>query len=663
MKPALVSLSLPLLLLIPPEQQTRTLIISGRVTAAMSNTGLEGANVRIVEASVSVGTDAQGRYRISLTETYRGRELPVLVRSIGFKAQTKSVKITADTTTLDFALDVDVNRLHEVVVSGVSGEAETKRLGFTVSKGPIAGNPPINVPSPSAASPPAPYSPPAAAPYPAPTPVPTVPPHGGHGWHQPVDNTETYDRIEDNRFLRSRDNPLSTFSIDVDRASYSNVRRFVSNGQRPPKDAVRIEEMVNYFSYDYPEPQGRHPFSVTTEVAHAPWNERNLLVRIGLQARRLSPSSLPPSNLVFLVDVSGSMMSEDKLPLVKESLRLLVKQLREQDRVALVVYAGAAGLVLPPTSGEDRRTILGAIERLEAGGSTAGGAGIRLAYEVAREYHMRGGNNRVILATDGDFNVGPSSDAEMERLIEEKRQQGTFLSVLGFGRGNLKDSKMEKLADKGNGNYAYIDNVIEARKVLVDEMAGTLLTLAKDVKLQIEFNPEHVASYRLIGYENRMLRKEDFNDDTKDAGEIGAGHSVTALYEVVPAKPRAGEDDPEQLRYQAAPRYSARSHGEELMYVKLRYKLPDASSSRLLDHVVTRPDRHRPSADFRFAAAVAAFGMILRDSEHRGHATLDGVLELARESLGHDEMGYRAEFVKLVEHVRSRDLVAARNRW
>jgi Ca-activated chloride channel family protein len=683
MKRSLVGLSFPLLLLAPPNQQSRTLLLTGRVTDSTSARELQGAQIRIVELNVSVGTDERGRYRIHLPGQHRGQDIPVQVRSIGFKPQAKTVRLAGDSTTLDFALTVDVNRLSEVAITGVTGATETKKLAFTVDKVPEGASPPASNPSPTgspspAATPPPPGNPgpqPAtiqlrgansiAVGSPAPNAATTLPTAAVHGWTSSVDNAESYERIRDNPFLRPRDNPLSTFSVDVDRASYSNVRRFISMGQRPPKDAVRIEEMVNYFAYDYPEPDRRHPFSVTTEVARAPWNDRNLLVRVGLQARRLSPSSLPPNNLVFLIDVSGSMSGEDRLPLVKESLRLLVKQLREQDRVAIVVYAGAAGLVLPPTSGDQKHVILGALDRLHAGGSTAGGAGIRLAYEVARQYHQRDGNNRVILATDGDFNVGASSDAEMERLIEEKRQQGTFLSVLGFGRGNLKDSKMEKLADKGNGNYAYIDNIVEAQKVLVDEMAGTLLTLAKDVKLQVEFNPRRVGSYRLIGYENRMLRKEDFNDDTKDAGEIGAGHSVTALYEIVPLHDEQRRGDVDPLRYQSSPRDSFKSPDRELMelmYVKLRYKQPNANDSRLLEHAVMMPSRYRASADFRFAAAVAAFGMVLRESEYRGHATLESVLELARESLGHDEAGHRAGFVRLVEQVREQSLLAWRER-
>src|SRR5688500_3284812 len=419
MKTAFVSLALPLLFLTPnPGQQG--VIVTGRVTAAGTAMGIQAANVRIPDAGISVGTDASGAYRILAPARLRGQEVSIQVRAIGFRPETRTVRLNADSVAADFVLAQDVNGLSEVVVTGTGSAAAMKQLAFTISPGdaPVA-PPPQHIP----------------------------------GRYRPVDNTESYDRIVDNPVLGARDNPLSTFSVDVDRASYSNVRRFVTDGQRPPKDAVRIEELVNYFSYEYPDPDDRHPFSVTTEVARTPWHADHLLVRIGLQARRVSLADMPRNNLVFLIDVSGSMQTHDKLPLVKRALQLLVQQLREQDRVAIVVYAGAAGLVLPPTSGEHKGVILAAIDALEAGGSTAGGAGIRLAYDVARQHHLPNGNNRVILATDGDFNVGASSDAEMERLIEEKRQQGTFLSVLGFGRGNLKDSKMETLADKGNGNY------------------------------------------------------------------------------------------------------------------------------------------------------------------------------------------------------------------
>jgi len=470
-------------------------------------------------------------------------------------------------------------------------------------------------------------------------------------------NTESYARIEENDFRLVSASPLSTFSIDVDRASYANIRRFIQAGDRPPIDAVRIEEMINYFPYDWGNVRGDHPFSVTTEVWEAPWEREHRLVRIGLHAESIDTDNLPPGNLVFLLDVSGSMTPPDKLPLLKKAFGLLVDQLRPEDRVAIVVYAGAAGLVLPSTPGDQKGEILAALDDLQAGGSTAGGAGLRLAYDVARKHHIDGGNNRVILATDGDFNVGASSDAEMVRLIEKERESGTFLTVLGFGTGNLKDSKMEQIADHGNGNFHYVDGLLEARKVLVEEMGGTLLTLARDVKLQVEFNPVRAAGYRLIGYENRLLADEDFNDDTKDAGELGAGHTVTALYEVVPAGVAVPSGEVDALRYQPQPDDPPLSDfDDELMYVKVRYKDPDGTRSKLLQQAVA--DRPRsPSTDFRFAAAVAGFGMLLRDSEHAGDLTLDDVVTLAEKGKGGDPRGYRGEFIRLVEAARDLGLL------
>ncbi|MEX2470826.1 MAG: VWA domain-containing protein, partial [Gemmatimonadota bacterium] len=443
-------------------------------------------------------------------------------------------------------------------------------------------------------------------------------------------HTESYALIEENEFRAARSAPLSTFSIDVDRASYSNVRRFVRQGVRPPIDAVRIEELVNYFPYEDPGPIDGHPLRISSEVAPAPWQPLHHLMRIGLKARDIDLESAPANNLVFLLDVSGSMNSPDKLPLLKTAFRMLVEELRPQDRVAIVVYAGAAGLVLPSTPGSQKGVILDALESLEAGGSTAGGAGIKLAYAVANEHFIEEGNNRVILATDGDFNIGASSDAEMVRLIEEKREGGTFLTVLGFGTGNLKDSKMEQIADHGNGSYAYIDSALEARKVLVGEMGGTLVTVAQDVKIQVEFNPARVAAYRLIGYENRLLANEDFDDDTKDAGEIGAGHSVTALYEIIPVGVESPAQVREQgdLRYQQVPDSGPRADTNELLFVKLRYQEPGGSESRLLTHPVTYIVE-RPSTDFRFSAAVAAWGMLLRESEHCADFGLSDVLTLA----------------------------------
>jgi Ca-activated chloride channel homolog len=466
-------------------------------------------------------------------------------------------------------------------------------------------------------------------------------------------NTEAYNTVNENRFLAAVANPLSTFSIDVDAASYSNIRRFLGQGTLPPKDAVRLEELVNYFPYRYADETGRHPFAVNTEVGPCPWAPEHRLVRIGLQARRVATRDLPPSNLVFLIDVSGSMLSPDKLPLVQQAFRTLVRELRPEDHVAIVVYAGAAGLVLPATSGADKATILEAIDRLQAGGSTAGGAGLRLAYDVARQHFDAEGNNRVILATDGDFNVGVSSDAEMVRLVEQRREEGTFLTVLGFGTGNLKDSKMEQMADHGNGHYAYIDSFREAQKVFVQEFGGTLFTVAKDVKIQVEFNPARVRSYRLLGYENRLLAREDFADDRKDAGELGAGHAVTALYEVVPvgADPVALSDD--SLTYQQVTvRPSARRSGE-LLTVRLRYKDPRGTTSRLLETPILDRGRPEASEDMRFASAVAEFALLLRESEHKGRASYDQVLALARGARDEDPQGYRVEFIGMVEAARA----------
>jgi len=469
----------------------------------------------------------------------------------------------------------------------------------------------------------------------------------GWGRARPDFNTEAYDRIRDNSFLAVASNPLSTFSIDVDTASYANVRRFLTAGRLPPRDAVRIEELVNYFRYDYPQPSDAEPFSVTTEAAGCPWAPGHKLFLVGLQGRNLDQASLPPRNLTFLLDVSGSMDEPRKLPLLKAAMGLLVDHLRPQDRVAIVVYAGASGLVLPPTAGDERETIRRALSSLEAGGSTAGGAGIQLAYATAEASFLKNGINRVILATDGDFNVGITNQGDLLRLIEEKRKTGVFLSVLGFGAGNLKDSTMEKLADSGNGNYSYIDTLAEGRKVLVSEAGGTLVTIAKDVKIQVEFNPSRVFAYRLLGYENRLLRDQDFADDTKDAGEIGAGHSVTALYEVVPVGASMALPGVDPLKYQAPQALSDAAKSDEWMTVKLRHQAPDGGRSRLLS-VTVKDVANEPSTNLRFAAAVAAFGMLLRESEHKGGASYASVLALAEAARGQDREGYRAQFLALV---------------
>ena len=470
-------------------------------------------------------------------------------------------------------------------------------------------------------------------------------------------NTESYDHIEENRFRRVEADPLSTFSIDVDTASYANVRRFITDGMLPPAGAIRIEELVNYFRFDYPQPSANKPFSITTELTPCPWNPRHRLALIGLQGRELKDREPSPRNLVFLIDVSGSMMPPDKLPLVRTAMRMLTDVLTERDRVAIVVYAGASGLVLPSTTGENKDRIHRALAQLEAGGSTNGASGIRLAYQVARSNFIVGGVNRVILATDGDFNVGVTNQSELVSLIERERESGVFLSVLGVGTGNLKDSTMEKLADKGNGNYSYLDTLHEARKVLVREAGATLDTIAKDVKIQVEFNPRAVFAYRLIGYENRLLKNEDFNDDKKDAGEIGAGHSVTALYEVVPVGVTVSTSDVDPLKYQRETRPTRAAASGELLTVKVRYKAPDGDTSRLLTRVVMNTPASM-SANVGFASAVAEFGMVLRGSPDSGDASVPAAVARARRFRGTDNEGYRSEFIVLAERaslLRDRD--------
>jgi len=458
-------------------------------------------------------------------------------------------------------------------------------------------------------------------------------------------NTEAYDRISDNQWHNAASSPLSTFSADVDTASYANVRRFLNLGQAPPNDAVRIEELINYFSFNYPDPRDGRPFSVTTAIGDCPWNPKHRLALVGLQARRIDATHIPPRNLVFLIDVSGSMFDPRKLPLVKASLAMLAPNLTDKDRVAIVVYAGNTGLVLPSTSGSDTPTILDALRRLEAGGSTNGGAGLMLAYKVAQDHFISGGVNRVILATDGDFNVGVTDQGSLLRLVEEKRASGVALSVLGYGMGNVKDSTMVKLADAGNGNYAYIDSLAEAQKVLVEQAGGTLVTVAKDVKLQVEFNPRAVGAYRLIGYEKRILEAQDFNNDKKDAGEIGAGHSVTALYELIPAgQPMEGVSiDP--LKYQTTQVAAAAPPGEA-MTVKIRYKAPDGDVSTLMTTAVANQTQSIP--ELGFAAAVVEFGMLLRDSEFKGASSFSEALALAQRFKGDDPHGHRAEFIRLI---------------
>ena len=457
-------------------------------------------------------------------------------------------------------------------------------------------------------------------------------------------NTEEYDFIKENGFRDALANPLSTFSVDVDKASYSNVRRFLNQSQKPYRDAVRIEELINYFDYSYPQPNNGHPFSVTLEAGNCPWNSESQLVLVGLKGQNVNENEIPPNNLVFLIDVSGSMYPENKLPLLRQAFKHLVNQLRPSDRVAIVVYAGAAGVVLESTPGTEKSKILSAIDNLEAGGSTAGGAGIKLAYKVAQQNYIHGGNNRVILASDGDFNVGVSSTSELVKLIEEKRSSGVYLTILGFGMGNYKDGRMEQLTNAGNGNYAYVDNIMEAKKVFGTELWGTLYTIANDVKIQVEFNPARVKSYRLIGYENRLLNKEDFNDDKKDAGEIGCGHTVTALYEIVPADSNVQTPTVDPLKYTA----QSLTGSKDLLTVKIRYKKPGDDSSILLSETIKYNHRNA-TENLWFASSVAEFGMLLRESEFKGQSSFAQVVQRAKESKGSDEFGYKDEFIRLVQ--------------
>ncbi len=607
---------------------SETHILTGIVIDADNQGPMIGANVLEKGTSNGTVTDADGKFTLELQQKCATLE----VSYIGYETKTIEKACAGDDIRVEMRPGGEV--LEEAVIS--RGEKarktdiayESPRLFSIASRQAPAGI--------------------------TPTPYSSIGYSTGDG--QPDWNTEDYSPITENRFFETTKEPLSTFSIDVDAASYSNMRRFLKNGQQPPKDAIRVEEMVNYFNYDYPQPSGEHPFEVVTEISDCPWQPNHRLLHIGLQGKQVPMENLPASNLVFLIDVSGSMRDANKLPLLQASFKLLTDQLREQDKVAIVVYAGAAGLVLEPTSGADKQKIKDAISQLQAGGSTAGGAGIQLAYKTAKENFVKGGNNRVILATDGDFNIGASSDAEMVRMIEEKRESGIFLTVLGFGMGNYKDNKMQQLADKGNGNHAYIDDISEAKKVLVSEFGGTVFTIAKDVKLQIEFNPTKVRGYRLVGYENRVLENEDFHDDKKDAGELGSGHTVTALYEIIPAgveSPHLAQVD--ELKYQENTVKPSASRSEELCTIKLRYKQPDGVKSRLIEQaVLDRGSELDESSDnFRWAAAVAEFGLLLRDSEFKGEATYTHVKKLAEGAKGKDPNGYRRELIDMIDTMKS----------
>lgn len=580
-----------------------TFIVKGKVTDAADGSGIIGCTVQVKGTTRSTITNVDGEYTIRAD---KGEKL--VFSYIGYEKQEAEVK----SERLNIRLKTSSQVLEECVVVGYGTQKMVSLCGAVGHATP-----------------------------------------GIMASRMDADgmNAEEYKEIAENNFKTVSESPLSTFSIDVDAASYSNMRRYINKGELPPADAIRTEELINYFSYDYPQPTGNDPVKITTEVGACPWNVKHRLVRIGLKAKEIPTDKLPVSNLVFLIDVSGSMYGPQRLGLVQSSLKLLVNNLRDEDRVAIVVYSGSAGEKLPSTSGNDKQKIREAIDELTAGGSTAGGAGIKLAYKMAKQNFVKGGNNRIILCTDGDFNVGVSSDEGLEKLIEQERKSGVFLTVLGYGMGNYKDSKMQVLAEKGNGNHAYIDNLQEANRVLVNEFGATMHTVAKDVKLQIEFNPSQVQAYRLIGYESRLLKDEDFNNDAKDAGEMGAGHTVTAFYEVVPAGIKSdftGKVD--DLKYQKTkPAPAVTNNSKELLTVKLRYKAPDGNTSKKIEQPLIDDKKEKVSSDFRFASAVAMFGQLLRDSDFKGDATYDKVISLAKTSLDNDEKGYRREFIRLAE--------------
>ncbi|GAT62431.1 vWA domain-containing protein [Paludibacter jiangxiensis] len=584
------------------------LSVTGKVTDASDNSPLVGVPVTIKGTNIGTLTDANGQYSIS---TEKGKIL--IFSYIGFI--TKEIKATK--SRIDVALQPDTKALSEVMVVGHVPQKKTTLCGS------IAG---IQV---------------QRGYYPPPVPA----------YDYNSEKNEEYKSFAENRFKDAKADPLSTFSLDVDAASYSNIRRMINLGQKPEKNSIRTEECINYFSYNYPNPTGKHPVNILTETQSCPWAKDHLLVRIGVKAKEIPSDNLPASNFVFLIDVSGSMGSANRLPLVIASMKLLVNNLRDKDRVAIVTYAGAAGEALPSTPGSDKQKITEALNNLQAGGSTAGGAGIQLAYKIAEKNFIKGGNNRIILCTDGDFNVGVSSTDDLESLIAEKRKTGVYLTVLGYGMGNYKDAKLQTLAEKGNGNHSYIDNLQEANKVLVSEFGSTMYAVAKDVKLQVEFNPKYVNAYRLIGYESRLLNKEDFNDDKKDAGELGAGHTVTAFYEIIPVGVKNNYGSVDDLKYQKTNVSAATSNNSnELMTVKLRYKPIDSDTSIKMEVPVMAGDREKKmSEDFAFASAVAMFSQLLRDSDFKGDATYDKVVELARKGLGNDPQGYRREFIRLAE--------------
>lgn len=598
---------------------TRT--ISGTVNDMENGSVLPGVFVQVSGSRIKTQTDNRGHYSITVNEG----QTDLVFTYAGYNTQ--RVKI-GKSDILNVQLQPTSASLDEVVVVGYG--AREKKVAYAVQN--IA---------------------PASACMQSRVAGKIIPNSNQTIYYE--QNTESYKGVTENNFNDPKTTPLSTFAVDVDAASYSNVRRYINGGILPPKDAVRIEEMINYFHYDLAGPVNTDPVAIHTELSAAPWNPEHRLLRIGLKAKSVNTDKLPASNFVFLIDVSGSMADYNKLPLVQASMKLLVDQLRETDHVAIVTYAGNAGLELASTPGDQKTKIKEAIDRLGAGGSTAGGEGIRLAYKIARENFVKKGNNRIVLATDGDFNVGASSDDDMEKIITTERQSGVSISVLGFGMGNLKDSKMETIADKGHGNYAYIDNISEARKAIVTEFGGTLFTVAKDVKLQIEFNPAKVQAYRLLGYENRLMAKEDFNNDQKIGGDMGVGHTVTALYEIIPAGVHDNfTNSVDPLKYQKTKENLVSNNSSEMVTIKFRYKTPDTDKSKMekvsiMDQPVALV---KTSADFRFASAVAELGLILRDSEFKQHADYSSLITRAKNAKGKDEEGYRTEFINLAESAK-----------
>lgn len=596
--------------------------LKGKITDTNSGDPLELANVVLIGTKFGAATDYNGNY---LIKNIPEGVYSVKVAYLGYTSTVfKNVKISSgQDNVLDVTLSASSIEISEIVVE-TGRPSVTKDKTYSVQSGVVYD-------SRSGRSAEVAYM------------INGVP--AGEDFEP--GNTEKYAAINENRMLSAKDNNFSTFSADVDRAAYSTIRRFINQNLIPDVGAVRIEEMINYFPYPYPSPKNETPFSITTEYASNPWNADHNLVLIGIQGRKIT--EVKPNNLVFLIDVSGSMGFPDKLPLVQMSMNMLLDNLAPTDRIAIVVYAGAAGLVLPSTPVNEKETIRNAINRLQAGGSTAGGEGVKLAYEVAEKNFLKNGNNRIILATDGDFNVGISSTSELTTFIESKRKSGIFLTALGFGQGNYRDELLQELADKGNGNHGYIDNILEAKKILIDEMQSTLVTIAKDVKFQVEFNPAKVDSFRLIGYENRMLNKEDFKDDKKDAGEVGSGHAVTAIYEIYPVKGK--QVQPTESKYVQTEIKKSAFSTDELLTVKIRYKNPEDSVSQEITSVLKDDlaEMEKASETFRFVSSVAEFGLILRDSANKGNANLSSVYSRGTLASGSDKNGYRKEFLTLVE--------------